>query len=99
MASAKNKLGIETVANIWCHSARSIRFLGLNGLAVVPLLVFLFHMKVWTFILLILVLTAMTIAERKGYSPGVAMLALRAKLSGKRVSHIRRVGRRRIWAR
>lgn len=95
--SSQSKLGIETVRNIWCHNARPVRFLGLNGLVALPMLAFGLHVKVWTAVTLVILIVAMAFAERKGYSPTVALLVLRAKLSGKRVSNIRRVGHRRQW--
>lgn len=97
--SAKQQLGIETIRNYWCHSARPLRLLGMNGMIVVPILAFMLHIRVWTFSLLVLTAILMTLAERRGYSPAVAMLAIRSKLAGRRVKAARRTGRRRIWAR
>lgn len=94
-----NKNGIAIVENYWCHTARPVRLAGVNGALFAPLLLVFFHPRPWTFYAFIASVAALTLLERRGYSLNVCLLLIRSRLSGNRVSAIRRVGVRRIWAR
>jgi len=78
--------GVVIKDAFWRDSARSPRFLIFSAYIAVPLLVFLFHIKWWTFIVLVLTIILMTVIEYFGYTPPVAVLALRSWMAGKKVT-------------
>lgn len=77
--------GIKIVENKARETARPLRLFFMSAYVAVPLLVFLLHIRYWTFVLLILTIAVMTIIERYGYTPPVALLALRSTIAGKLV--------------
>lgn len=90
-------LEIRVVKNYWLHTARSITILGINGFIALPILGFLFYIRIWTFMMVIIIAVALVIMQRFGYTPIVAFRALRSRLGGKNVTRNRRIGRHRIW--
>lgn len=80
---------IEIVSNFWRESARSLRLFFFNAYVAVPLLLFLLHIRTWTFVLLVATIVVMMVIERHGFTVPVALLAVRAKVAGRLVKRRR----------
>ena len=65
----------------WRDSARIPRFFLIDARAAFPLLLFLLHIRVWSFLL---ALVAMALLERYGFSVTVFLRWLRTVLAGPR---------------
>jgi intracellular multiplication protein IcmT len=68
----------------WRDSARPARFFFIDANVAFPLLVFLVHIKLWTFILAVIVMAFFTLLSRYGYTVGVFLRILRSTLAGSR---------------
>jgi intracellular multiplication protein IcmT len=68
----------------WRDSARSIRFFIWDGKAVFPMILFLMHIRIWTFVVAIITMMFFTILNRYGFSPIVFFRWLRSFIAGKR---------------
>ncbi|MEI8054404.1 MAG: IcmT/TraK family protein [bacterium] len=68
----------------WRDSARPARFFFIDASVAFPLLVFLVHIRLWTFILAVIVMAFFTVLGRYGYSVGVFLRILRSVLAGPR---------------
>lgn len=88
--------GIEILSGFWRESARSARLAFMSAYVVAPMMLFLLHIRWWTFWVLVLTLVVMTIIERFGFTPPVAILAVRAKLAGKLVKRRRSMFSKRL---
>lgn len=88
--------GIEILSGFWRESARPARLFFMSAYVVAPTMLFFLHIRWWTFGVLVSTLILMTIIERFGYSPPVAILALRAKLAGKLVKRRRSMFSKRL---
>lgn len=88
--------GIEIFDGFWRDSARAVRLAFMSAYVAVPLMVFLLHIRWWTFVVLVVTILVMTVIERFGYSPPVALLALRAWVAGKLVKRRRSMFSKRL---
>lgn len=95
--SKKNSLRIEVLRAYWRNTALTCMLGPVDAFVLVPTLVFLLHIRVWTAVILGLTILGIMVLQRYGYSPMVAFLAIRAWVAGKRVSRVRMLGRRRLW--
>ena len=77
--------GIQILNGFWRESARSARLAFMSAYVVVPLMLFLLHIRWWTFSVLVVTIILMTIIENFGFTPPVAVLAVRSWIAGKRV--------------
>lgn len=68
----------------WRDSARNVRFFIIDYRAAFPLLFFLIHIKLWTFIFAVLATVGFSLLERYGFSVSVFLRWLRAYIAGKR---------------
>ncbi len=68
----------------WRDSARSARFYMVDANASFPLLLFLVHMKLWTFILAILFMIFFSIVARFGFTVPIFFRWFRSTLAGPR---------------
>ncbi len=68
----------------WRDSARSVRLFFLDFRACFPLLILLFHIRIWTFILAVIATVFFTALERYGFSLIVFLRWLRAFIAGNR---------------
>lgn len=68
----------------WRDSSRAPRFFFIDGLAAFPLLLFLLHIRLWTFILTIGATLFFTILNRYGFTVSVFLRWLRNFLAGPR---------------
>lgn len=80
---------VQILNGFWRESARSVRLAFMSVYVLGPLLLFLLHIRFWTFGVLITTIVVMTVIEQFGYTPPVAMLALRALIAGKLVKRRR----------
>ncbi len=68
----------------WRDSARPTRFFLIDYRAAFPLLLFLLHIKVWTFLTAVAVMLFLTVLERYGFTVSVFFRWLRSTLAGPR---------------
>jgi intracellular multiplication protein IcmT len=68
----------------WRDSARSVRFFIWDGQAVFPMVLFLMHIRIWTFVVAVLTMMFFTILNRYGFSPVVFLRWLRSIVAGSR---------------
>jgi intracellular multiplication protein IcmT len=66
----------------WRDSARTPRFYFIDSLAAFPLLIFLLHIRLWTFILALAVIGFLMILERFKFTLPVFFRWMRATLAG-----------------
>lgn len=88
--------GIEIFDGFWRDTARALRLAFMSAYVAVPLMVFLLHIRWWTFTVLIVTIIVMTVIEQFGYTPPVAMLALRAWIAGRLVKRRRSMFSKRL---
>lgn len=75
--------GIEIPMGYWRDTAQPLLLGFMSAYVTIPLMMFLLHIRLWTFLLLVATVIVMTVIERYGYSPPVALLALRARIAGR----------------
>ena len=68
----------------WRDSARTPTFYFIDALAAIPMLLYLLHMKLWTFVLAIIATIFFTILRRFGFTLPVFLRWLRGVATGKR---------------
>lgn len=68
----------------WRDSARTPRFFSIDARAAFPLLFFLLHIRLWTFILAIIATIFFAALERYGFTLSVFFRLLRNFIVGKR---------------
>lgn len=68
----------------WRDSARSPKFFVFDAKAAFPLLLFLLHIRLWTFIVAVVAWMFFSILNYYGFSIGVFLRWLRSTLAGKR---------------
>jgi len=68
----------------WRDSARSSKFFIFDAKAAFPFLLFLIHIKLWTFIVAVLTMLFFTLLNRYGFSINVFFRWFRSFLSGRR---------------
>ena len=88
--------GIEIFDGFWRESARPARLAFMSAYVGIPLMLFLLHIRWWTFGVLVATIIVMTVIERFGYTPPVALLALRAWMAGKLVKRRRSMFSKRL---
>lgn len=88
--------GIEIFDGFWRDTASQPRLWFMSAYVTVPLLLFLLHIRYWTFGLLVFTIVLMVVIERYGYTPPVAILAVRAWMAGKMVKRRRSMFSKRL---
>jgi len=74
---------VETEAH-WRDSARSPRFFLIDARAAFPLLLFLLHIRIWSFVLALVTMAFFGFLERYGFSLVVFLRWMRTILAGPR---------------
>ena len=75
----------QSTANAhWRDSARSAKLFIIDASAAFPLLLFLVHIRLWSFVIAALVMTLFTILNRYGYSASIFLRMLRCFFAGSR---------------
>ena len=72
------------IASHWRDSARIPRFFGIDARSSFPLLLFLAHIRLWTFIVAVGATLLFGAIERYGFSSIVFLRMLRSILAGRR---------------
>lgn len=68
----------------WRDSARPAKLFFIDAKAAFPLILFLVHIKLWTFIVAAVIMTFFTLISHYGYSVEVFLRILRSTLAGPR---------------
>ncbi len=68
----------------WRDSARPARFLIFDAKAAFPLLLFLIHIRMWTFIVAVVAMSFFTLLNKYGFSVEVFLRWFRSLLAGPR---------------
>lgn len=68
----------------WRDSARPARFFIIDAKAAFPILLFLLHIKIWTFILALIITLFFSMLNRFGYTTEVFFRSMRSFLAGNR---------------
>lgn len=68
----------------WRDSARNVRFFFIDFRACFPLLLFLLHIRLWTFILAVIATAFFATLERYGFTVGVFLRWIRSFIAGPR---------------
>lgn len=68
----------------WRDSARSPRFFFVDARAAFPLLLFLLHIRLWSFMLAVITMVFFGALERYGFTLTVFIRWIRSKLAGPR---------------
>jgi intracellular multiplication protein IcmT len=68
----------------WRDSARNVRFWIVDYRATFPLLILLFHIRLWTFIFAVVATVFFSLIERYGFTPIVFLRWMRAYVAGPR---------------
>lgn len=88
-------ISIPTYRSVWRDTARPFMLGPIDGRAVFPIVIFALHIRWWTFILAVSVIAVILIIGRFGYTPRIALLALRSPFT--KVGRVYRLGHKRIW--
>ena len=72
----------------WRDSARGVRFFMLDGKTAFPMLLFLLHITMWTFVVAVCATIFFTILRHYGFTVNVFARRLRCLISGPRKSAI-----------
>lgn len=67
----------------WRDSARNPRFFFVDALAALPLVLFLVHVRLWTFILAIVTMIFFAVLEKFQFTVPIFMRWLRSTLAGR----------------
>ncbi len=68
----------------WRDSSRTVRFWFIDSRACFPLLIFLLHIRLWTFLLALIAVLFFVVLERYGFTPEVFMRFMRSYIAGPR---------------
>lgn len=80
--------------NHWRNTARPIRFFNVDARAAIFLLIFLVHIRLWTFVLAIGAILFFMILERFGLTLPLAMRRARVWFIGKKRPALLKISRR-----
>jgi intracellular multiplication protein IcmT len=99
MAEPKRQGRLEAAVIIayWRDTARSFEIRGINGFILLPVIIFLLHIRWWSFGCLIVTIIALKWLDTRGYTPPVAVRALKTMLGPKTVKRMRSLGTRSLW--
>ena len=68
----------------WRDSARTPKFFSIDARATFPLLLFLLHIRMWTFIVAVIATLFFATLDRYGFTPVIFLRVVRGVLIGKR---------------
>ena len=68
----------------WRDSARAARFFLIDYRAAFPLLLFLLHIRIWTFVAAVITMFFLSLLEHYGFTVTVFLRLLRSALAGPR---------------
>lgn len=76
-------MAIKNIESHWRDTARTPRLFIIDARSAFPLLFFLIHIRLWTFILAVVVTLFFGLIEHYGFSTTVFLRAFRSYLAGK----------------
>jgi len=68
----------------WRNTQKPVRFFMLDARAFLAVLLFLLHMRMWTFVMAIVIMVLFMIFERRGLTFAASLRALRCWILGER---------------
>ena len=83
--------------NHWRNTARPVRFFNVDYRAGIFLFIFLLHIRLWTFILMLLVFAVLLFLEKRGLTLPLAMRRLRLWFLGPKRPALTKLHYRRFW--
>jgi intracellular multiplication protein IcmT len=83
--------------NHWRNTARPVRFFNIDYRAGIFVFLFMMHVRLWTFCILIIVIAVLWFLERRGLSMPLAMRRLRIWFYGKRRPALSKVHDRKMY--
>lgn len=69
----------------------------LDGYAVFPIVLFLFHIRTWTASILVGFLILLIFLNRAGYNLPILVKIVKTSIGGRTISRIPKIGHHRIW--
>lgn len=81
----------------WRNSALSVKFFFIEGLACLPLLLFILHIRWWTFYVSVSAVAILVTIRYFGYTVPVAWRALKTWFGGRIVYKRRQIGNKRLF--
>lgn len=94
---AQKDLKVDTRHSFWYGTAMPFMLGPLDGYAVFPIILFLFHMRVWTAGVLAAFLILLVFLGRAGYSLPILVKIVKTTIGGRSISRIPKIGHHRIW--
>lgn len=77
-------MAMPTLDASWRDSARYPKFFFLDARAIFPIIIFLLHIKVWTFVIAMIGMIGFSLLMRFGFTLGIFGRWFRAFVGGKR---------------
>lgn len=68
----------------WRDSARPVKFFIWDGRAAFPVVIFLMHISLWTFILTVVLIAFFSLLNRYGFTPVIFLRVIRGAIAGNR---------------
>lgn len=90
-------LQASTHHSFWYGSAMPFMLGPIDGYAVFPIVLFLFHIRVWTAAVLVGFLILLIFLNRAGYNLPILVKIVKTSIGGRTVSRIPKLGHHRIW--
>jgi intracellular multiplication protein IcmT len=75
-------MAVRITETHWRDSARNTRFFLVDARAAFPLLLFLLHIQIWSFILAVVAMSFFALLERYGFTVNVFLRWARSVLAG-----------------
>lgn len=72
----------------WRDSARPVKFFIWDGRAAFPVVIFLMHISLWTFILTVVLIAFFSLLNRYGFTPIIFFRVIRGAIAGNRKTSI-----------
>lgn len=81
----------------WRNTALSVKFFFIEGLAGLPLLLFILHIRWWSFFVSFSAVMFLVVIRYFGYTVPVAWRTLKTSLGGRKVHKRRQLGNKRLF--
>lgn len=94
---AQQDLQVQIHHSFWYGSAMPFMLGPLDGYAIFPIILFLFHIQVWTAGVLVAFLILLIFLGRSGYTLPILFKIIKTTIGGRTVSRIPKMGHHRIW--
>ena len=94
---SKKALTIENRRSDWWATALPFMLGPLDGYSIFPVLIFLFHIRLWTAAVLVVFLVLLVFMNRRGYNLALLARIVVTGIGGRTVSRMPKMGNHRIW--